>query len=519
MGVLKDVERLLVSADDLNDVGIPSISMAFLQTPTSDIESLTITNGEENIETVYQACSISKAITALAVAKLIDLEHLSYATKVVDHVPEAYWKPMVDWRTEHLMQYVTVGMLVSHRSGLSQHGFPGYAGQPPDVKHVFDGQPPANTPRMRFLSFPGSQVSYSGGGFTLLQVLMEHVMQIPFPQMMQQVVLGPLGMSRSCYGDLPSDEDNYARAHLTAYTPGTTYTKGCHRFIELAAAGLWTTPSDLLKAVSAVQLSLCIEDGFLKQITAHTMLSKPTPDDTPLSMAMGWCADSTFFGHRGDNDPGYNCYFFGAHKSSSSKLQGHGMALQGHGLASIAVMSNSVEGWPFIKKIISAITLMKGWPLYETLPGGFGKMTDFVPFALAEGVFTGDHWKDFVGHWAVDRTGSSSNTSTSTPSAGSTGIATPSLISFHTEQTCGSLAREPEYEIYADEDVPMVAFDGIGQAMRLRAGACPWLGLDNTKVATLVVDGLQMAFRMMYTANGEQKMQLVQESVQELRRV
>ncbi|KXT10581.1 hypothetical protein AC579_9173 [Pseudocercospora musae] len=102
-------------------------------------------------------------------------------------------------------------------------------------------------------------------------------------------------------------------------------------------------------------------------------------------MAMGWCADSTFFVHRGDNDPGYNRYFFGAYRVSSSKLQEHGMTLQGHGLASIAVMSNSVYGWPSMKKITSTITLLKGSLLYETLPGGFGKMADFDPF---EDVFT-----------------------------------------------------------------------------------------------------------------------------------
>ncbi|KXT10572.1 hypothetical protein AC579_9182 [Pseudocercospora musae] len=131
MCVLKDVERLLVSADDLNDAGVPSVYMAYLPTPTSDIESLAITNGEENSETVYEACSISKAITALAVAKLIDMEHMSYAMKVVGHVPEEYWKPIMSrWACWSRTDLIT------------QHGFPGYADQPPDIKQVFDGQPP-----------------------------------------------------------------------------------------------------------------------------------------------------------------------------------------------------------------------------------------------------------------------------------------------------------------------------------------------------------------------------------------
>lgn len=260
MGVLKDIELYLASADRLNDDGVPSASIALLEEPFGPIQSHVITNGYEDPNTLYQACSISKVITALAVAKLIDQGRLSYETKVVDYVDDAVLEGILDPRTAHLMELVTVGLLVSHRSGLSQHGFAGYTDQEemPTYQQVFAGRPPANSPRMKFLSFPGSQCSYSGGGFTLVQLLLEKVTNTPFPELMRAVVLEPLGMTRSLFGDLPPEEKNYAKPHTTAYMPSP---RGPHHFTELAAAGLWTTPTDLLKAMAAIQHSLHSTDN------------------------------------------------------------------------------------------------------------------------------------------------------------------------------------------------------------------------------------------------------------------
>jgi CubicO group peptidase (beta-lactamase class C family) len=100
--------------------GIPTASIAMLD--DGEISAHVITNGKENSETVYQACSISKAITALAVAKLVDQGLLSYETKVLNHLAQSTVDCLVDSKTSHLMKHITVGMLLSHISGLSQGG-------------------------------------------------------------------------------------------------------------------------------------------------------------------------------------------------------------------------------------------------------------------------------------------------------------------------------------------------------------------------------------------------------------
>ena len=475
MGVLKDLETFTVNTGQLREAGVPSVSMAFLDDPLSPVQHHVMSRGDENSETVYQACSISKAITALAVAKLVDLGTLSYDSKVIEFVPSEIVDAIVDDNTRHLMQHVTIGMLLSHRSGLSQHGFPGYVGEPAKYQEIFSGKPPSNTPRIRFNSLPGSQYSYSGGGFTLLQIALEHITWTSFADFMQQTVLEPLGMSRSRYGDTASGDNNYARAHYTAYTPGTSSPRGYHRFTELAAAGLWTTPSDLVKATAAIQRSLYSQTGFLTTQTARRMLTLAAPQDATSAMGMGWAMDQTFFGHSGDNDPGYTCYVIGGHRIHDLPV-----SFNNPRLMSLAIMTNSSLGWPTIKKLVAAIFTFRIWPLYDTLPAKWS-MSDFPPYAAPEGINTGDKWKDYIGHWTASSRPTPESSLGSTPD-------TPTAISL--------AMNDGEYEIFEDDNHPMLAFDGIDQAMRLRPGASPWFRQDGRVDMIYVVDGLEMAIRM-----------------------
>ncbi|KAI5364250.1 putative beta-lactamase/transpeptidase [Septoria linicola] len=487
MGVLKDLETFVVSTGHLREEGIPSVSMAFLDDPLSPVQHHVMSRGEENAETVYQACSISKAITALAVAKLVDQGKMSYDTKVIDHIPSPIATAIVDDNTRLLLPLVTVGMLLSHRSGLSQHGFPGYVGEPANYQEIFSGKPPSNTPRIRFISLPGSQYSYSGGGFTLLQIVIERVTWMPFADFMRETVLSPLGMSRSRYGDTASGDNNYARSHVTAYTPGTSSPRGYFRFTELAAAGLWTTPTDLLKAIAAIQRSLFSKTGFLTPSTAREMLTLAAPNDSKSHMGLGWTLDETFFAHSGQNDPGYTCYVLGAHRINDVPK-----TINNPRLMSLAIMTNSSLGWDTIKKLVVAIFTFRAWPLYDSLIGW--KMTDFPPYTAPEGINPGDKWKDFLGHWTAAATerpplSGLASRQQSQPGTPDTPTQTLNLVDSLT-------IKDGEWEIYEDGGQPMLAWDGVDQAMRLRPGAAPWLRLDGRADMTFVVDGLKLAIRM-----------------------
>jgi hypothetical protein len=193
---------------------------------------------------------------------------------------------------------------------------------------------------------------------------------------------------------------------VTAYTRADAKYHHCS---ELAAAGLWTTPSDLLRAIAAIQQSLhdtSKGEGFLRPETARQMLTTlvPAGANPEECMALGWGADAHVFGHRGSNDPGCACYVFGFHggvvntgtgtaTGSSEEQTPETSALAGEGLA---IMTNSALGFESIQKLLSAVFYLKGWPRLGSLPGGFGR-EDFVPYPLPSGP------SGIVHYWSIGR--------------------------------------------------------------------------------------------------------------------
>ncbi|KAG9586606.1 beta-lactamase/transpeptidase-like protein, partial [Aureobasidium melanogenum] len=182
-------------------------------------------------------------------------------------------------------------------------------------------------------------------------------------QVMQEYVFTPLGMKRSTYA-IPDDEDlntekqqgkgNYARAYYNGYTA----CEAPHRVNpEQSAAGLWTTPTDLLILVYAIQKSLHDENEFLPHHLANQMLEEVT-----AGMAHGWFVTNTHFGHSGSNMPGWRC-------NVMASLDGN---------QAFCFMTNSLEGYLVGQKVQAAMFYLLGWKK----PKEFAFMKScVVPFA------------------------------------------------------------------------------------------------------------------------------------------
>ena len=195
-------------------------------------------------------------------------------------------------------------------------------------------------------------------------------------------------------------EKNFARAFSTAFQPYTQAQGGYHRFPEQAAAGLWSTPSDLLRAIAAIQHSLHHNDGFISKQTARTMLTRVTPNQEAMNMAMGWGADEKFFGHRGESQPGYHAYVLGTHDGTvNSELARSVDQRPDVKRGGFAIMTNSVLGLEPLRKIVAAYFYLNKWPLAQRLPCNFGSMTDFVPFAAPQGSDLSVSWEGWAGNW------------------------------------------------------------------------------------------------------------------------
>jgi CubicO group peptidase (beta-lactamase class C family) len=203
--------------------------------------------------TLFQAGSISKPVSAVGALHLVEAGTLSLDGNVNDKLVS--WKVPDNRFTE--TEKVTLRRLLSHSAGLTVHGFPGYdvADRVPTVVQVLDGAPPANTAPIRVDTTPGAIWRYSGGGFTVMQLMVTDVTREPFPQFLQKTVLAPAGMTNSSF-EQPLPNAKAARTAAGYYADGSPVRGRWHVYPEMAAAGLWTTPTDLAKWAIEVQETL-----------------------------------------------------------------------------------------------------------------------------------------------------------------------------------------------------------------------------------------------------------------------
>jgi len=276
------------------------------------------TGAPADTDTLFQAASISKPVSAMAVLRAVQ-DGLFDLDDDINSILRS-WKLRDD--AELLAETpVTPRMLLSMTAGTTVSGFPGYkpdAELPtlPEVLGRKDEETPANTDPVVVGWRPGSRYEYSGGGSTILQLALSDVQGEPFEEILQETVLDPLGMSRSCFCQ-PLPEALHGNA---ARAGGSTTGSAAkdreprapwHVYPELYAAGLWTTPTDLAKFLIEVQFSLegrsnrILTTGFTRKMVTpggvgNYALGFTTGADTPHRPAPPGEADR-FFGHTGGN--------------------------------------------------------------------------------------------------------------------------------------------------------------------------------------------------------------------------
>jgi len=204
-------------------------------------------------DTMFQAGSISKPVAGMGTLHLVQEAKLSLDADINSKLTT--WKLPASTAVPGAV--VTLRELLTHTAGLTVHGFPGYAaGEPvPTLVQVLNGEKPANTEPIRLDSPPGKEWRYSGGGYSVMQQLVIDTVKEPYPQFLHDTVLAPIGMSHSTYQQ-PLPAALLTNAAMPYNADGTPVKGGPHTYPEMAAAGLWTTASDLCRYVIEVQNSL-----------------------------------------------------------------------------------------------------------------------------------------------------------------------------------------------------------------------------------------------------------------------
>jgi CubicO group peptidase (beta-lactamase class C family) len=248
--------------------------------------------------TLFQAGSISKSVAAVAALRLVEMGKLTLDSDVNTELHA--WKiPENQFMSQ---QHVTLRRILSHTSGLSVRSFPGYeiSAPFPTLGQVLNGEPPANTAAIRVEAIPGSRWQYSGGGYTVLQAMIVDAAAAPFAEFMKKIVLEPMSMSSSSF-DQPLPKDWATRA-ATGYLASGKPVPGRWRvYPEMAAAGLWTTASDLAQFAISIRRSWKgLPHGVMSRASARLMLTAQQNNDGLGVFVVGTGKQTRFF-HNGRN--------------------------------------------------------------------------------------------------------------------------------------------------------------------------------------------------------------------------
>lgn len=289
-------------------------------------------------DTLFQAASISKPVSATAVLRLVEAGRLDLDEDVNTYLRSWQMPANGAWQPR-----VTLRLLLCHGAGTTVHGFPGYPrdAEVPTLLQVLDGGLHVNTDPIRVNALPGTQFRYSGGGYCIVQQVLMDVTGQPFPQLMRELVLEPVGMRQSTF--------EQPQTAATGHRPGAKAVSGkWHIYPEMAAAGLWTTPSDLARFALALQHAWAgRSNDFLSQETVRDMLTPQVESFSGLGPRLDGQGDSARFSHTGGNE-GFRCI----------------VEAYVHGDIGAAIMTNADEGFSVIEGVLPALAREYQWPDY-----------------------------------------------------------------------------------------------------------------------------------------------------------
>jgi CubicO group peptidase (beta-lactamase class C family) len=363
---------------------VPGISVAVLKDGellwargwgVADLE----TGAEVTPETLFQAASMSKPVAALVALGLVE-EGLLELDAPANRFLTRWRIPDNEFTADSA---VTLRHLMTHSGGTTVWGFPGYRkdqdfgpGQAVASNvQVLDGL--GNTEAVRVFKVPGTSMRYSGGGYTVMEQMVEAATGMTFEEAARERVLEPAGLERSTYAQ-PLPEDRWPEAARGYRGDGSEVEGEWHSYPEQAAAGLWTTPTEL--AELSIHLLGVLEGdttGILSPSTVEAALTPHHPGDPAfqnwgLGFALDGAGDSVRFGHGGANE-GFRSQWIVYRDSGDGAV----------------VMTNGDGGSPLATEVLRALATTYGW-------------RDFHPEVAAAATLDADALASYAGDYEVE---------------------------------------------------------------------------------------------------------------------
>ena len=328
-------------------LNVPSLSLALID--EGRIALVRAYGAGATPDTLYQAASLSKFVTAVGAMRLIEAGQLILDEDVNARLTS--WRvPANAFDKDHA---VTLRGLLSMTGGIGVPGFTGYAaGAPlPALTQILDGMPPANSPPVTVIAVPGSAYHYSGGGYEIVEALVSDIAHVPYPEVMEDLVLEPSGMRHSTFTQ-PLPQHLAGQAAAGHFGDGKEIPGRWRVVPEHAASGLWSTPSDLANLLILVGRAWRGESRlFLAPGTVREMLTRQNGGPYGLGAAIAEENGAPLVMKRGQN-VGYQSYLVL-------------LPASGQGLV---VMTNSDNGSILAEALIGRAAVLYDWLLPEILP-------------------------------------------------------------------------------------------------------------------------------------------------------
>ncbi|QNL19940.1 beta-lactamase family protein [Hyphobacterium sp. CCMP332] len=262
-------------------------------------------------DTGFQVASLSKWISAVGIMALVEDGRLDLDAPVSTYL-QSWQLPGGEFDNDG----VTIRRLLSHTAGLTDGlgygGFaPGHEIQPltESLTRASDASPGADG-RVRVGLEPGEQFEYSGGGYSLLQLLIEDVMGEDFESYMQRTVFQPLGMENSTYLDAVSDNGNRATLYDVDGSEAVRY-----RFAGLAPTALNSSTADMVRFLQSNLENGTGNTARARILQPQTIGSMREPHASDFGLQI-WGLGNILYapnghgdfiaGHDGSNDPAIN---------------------------------------------------------------------------------------------------------------------------------------------------------------------------------------------------------------------
>ena len=297
-------------------------------------------------ETIFEAASTSKFITAVMALRFVQKGLIELDTNVDDYL-KSWQVPENEFTQE---EKVTLRRLLTHQAGMPTTNFShdenaGY----PTLLNVLNGESPAlNKPAVPEL-VPGTKWQYSNVAYDVIQLLLEDVSGKSFQQIAEEIVFRPLGMHNSTFV-YPLDSEKKKREAMPHDADGISREPEMH-LTAVAHGGLTTTPTDLAKFTNEIMLSYrgksetILSQEMTKQLFSKEVNLDPKMFGMPLSEGLGVFltgeGKDLLFMHPGSNLPGLNCWLIGWPERGTAAV----------------VMTNGAKGEVLAMEIISAINL------------------------------------------------------------------------------------------------------------------------------------------------------------------